>query len=64
MRNARIIKIACAIVGAPFFLFALGYCLRWVLTGQWVPGGGDRAMIGFLVSIPFACAVGMAEIER
>lgn len=40
-----------AIVSAPFIVYPLFYSMRWVLTGKWVEGGGERAGIGIMIAM-------------
>lgn len=52
--RTTIIAIATTVISAPFLVFGLGYTMRWVTTGQWVPGGGDRASAGILIGMLLA----------
>lgn len=63
MPKRRFFQIPLAIVATPFLFFAVAYALRWVTTGQWVPGGGDRAIAGMFIAMLLLAPVAISEIE-
>ena len=64
MPKRRFFQIPCILLGSPFFLFALFYAMRWVLTGRWVEGGGERAALGLLFGFILLAPAAIAEIEH
>lgn len=59
----RLFQIPCVIFGSPLLLFALFYATRWVLTGRWVEGGGERAAIGLAFGVILLFPVIISEME-
>lgn len=63
MPKRRFFQIPLVILGCPFLLFAIFYAMRWVLTGRWIEGGGDRAVFGLLLGIILLVPVAISEVE-
>lgn len=63
MPKRRIFQIILAVLATPPTYFWLSYSYRWILTGRWVEGGGERAMFAFLISSCLLAPIAISEID-
>ena len=63
MKTKRVWQLVLCIVGSPALAFFLFYTYRWILMGRWVEGGGDRAVVAFLMALVLFGAAAIFEIE-
>lgn len=63
MSKKRILQAILVLASSPFLCYSFSYVLRFVLTGYYVEGGGDRAMLGLFVGIILLAPVFISEID-
>lgn len=63
MSIRRVIQGILVAAALPMLSLTVFYVSRWVLTGIWTHGGGDRALVGFWVSLLVMVVASMLELE-
>jgi hypothetical protein len=63
MKKKRIWQSALVLASTPFLGYFFFYATRFVLTGRWVEGGGDRAVLGFFFGVMLVAPVLISEMD-